>query len=82
MSTAFSGPTPATHPTQQIDRALVAAFLENVPDYVYFKDRESRFIALSRSLAHLFGCASAEEVLGKSDFDFFGEAHARPAFED
>jgi PAS domain S-box-containing protein len=67
---------------RRLDRALVAAFLENVPDAVYFKDRESRFIALSTSLARSFGCVSADEVIGRTDFDFFGEAHARPALED
>jgi PAS domain S-box-containing protein len=72
-------PTPVTG---EIDRVLVAAFLENIPDRVYFKDRASRFLALSSSLARSFGCASAAEVVGKSDFDFFSEAHARPAFDD
>ena len=68
--------------TQLLDRALVTAFLENVPDFVYFKDRESRFIALSASMAQMFGQQTVSGVIGKSDVDFFDEAHARPAFED
>ena len=65
-----------------LDRALVSAFLENVPDCVYFKDLDSRFLATSTSLARNFGCASPTDLIGKTDFDFFDEAHARPAFED
>jgi PAS domain S-box-containing protein len=61
---------------------LVHAFLEHVPDFVYFKDVDSRFIAVSRSLARYFGRESSAEVAGCTDFDFFAEAHARPAYED
>ena len=83
MSLAIAEPLVRPDPAiRRLDRALVAAFLENVPDAVYFKDGESRFIALSNSLAHMFGCADASGVIGKTDFDFFGEAHARLAFED
>ncbi|HYP18188.1 MAG TPA: PAS domain-containing protein, partial [Opitutus sp.] len=70
------------HPAGEIERNLVMAFLENVPDHVYFKDRESRFIAASASHAKSFGCASVADMIGKTDFDFFGEAHARSAFND
>ncbi len=66
----------------QLDHTLVAAFLENIPDNVYFKDRRSNFIAVSASVVRSFGCQDAGEVIGKSDFDFFNERHARPAFED
>ena len=65
-----------------LERTLVAAFLENFPDSVYFKDRRSNFLAVSESVVRAFGCADASEVIGKSDFDFFSEEHARPAFED
>jgi PAS domain S-box-containing protein len=76
--------TPAAEKTetQLLDRVLVTAFLENVPDHVYFKDRDSRFIALSASMARLFGQKTVDDLIGKTDFDFFDEAHARPAFED
>jgi PAS domain S-box-containing protein len=68
--------------TQVLAHTLVTAFLQNVPDHVYFKDRESRFIALSTSMVHLFGQPAADAIIGKTDFDFFDEAHARPAYED
>ena len=63
-------------------RALANGFLGNVPYYVYFKNRQSQFIAISQSMAGLFGAKDAKEVEGRTDFDFFSEDHARPAFED
>jgi PAS domain S-box-containing protein len=66
-----------TPPLIGIDHALVAAFLENVPDKVYFKDRESRFIAVSKSTAAQHGCAEPSEMIGKTDYDFFHPDRAR-----
>jgi PAS domain S-box-containing protein len=59
-----------------LDRVLVSAFLENAPDAIYFKDRESRFIAVSRAKARRHGVAPAE-LLGKTDTDVFSEDHAQ-----
>lgn len=73
-------PSPTVNP--ELERALVSTFLANVPDAVYFKDRDSRFLATSASMAHMFGGKCPGDVIGKTDFDFFKEAHARPAFED
>jgi two-component system sensor histidine kinase/response regulator len=59
------------------DQLLVSAFMANIPDQVWFMDREGRFISVSRSAAQSLGC-SIEDVLGKTDFDFIseGQAHA------
>jgi len=65
----------------EMQHTLLSAFLSYVPDNVYFKDRESRFIAVSRSMARWVGYEPTE-LLGKTDFAFFDEIHARPAFED
>jgi PAS domain S-box-containing protein len=65
-----------------VDRAIVSAFLQNVPDHVYFKDRESRFITASASQSRALGCASPRELIGRTDFDFFNADHAGRAFED
>jgi PAS domain S-box-containing protein len=64
-----------------LDRALVSAFLENIPDLVYFKDRESRFIAVSHSKARRHGLEPAD-LIGKTDGDFFSPTHAEWARVD
>lgn len=66
----------------QRERSFMDLFLHSVPDAVYFKDQQSRFIRCSDSMACLFGKSSAADLIGKTDFDFFSEEHARPAFED
>jgi len=80
-SAALTTPTVDQESSHTIDRTLVSAFLENVPDHIYFKDRESRFIAVSASQCRAFG-AGITEILGRTDFDFFDETHARRAFDD
>ena len=63
--------TAALEPTSDraLDRTLVTAFLENIPDNVYFKDRDSRFIAVSASMFKYHGFPGADELIGKTDFD-------------
>jgi PAS domain S-box-containing protein len=64
------------------DRDLLRALMDNLPDMIYFKDRQSRFLKCSNALFERTGAKNIEEMLGKTDFDFFTEEHARPAFED
>jgi PAS domain S-box-containing protein len=64
------------------ERDLLGTLLENSPDMIYFKDRESRFLRSSKTHVHRMGKTRNEEVVGKTDFDFFSEEHARPAYED
>lgn len=61
---------------------LLNGFLEHIPDGVYFKDRESRFVRISRSLALRFGLTDPSEAFHKTDFDMFSEEHAKQAFAD
>ncbi|HEU4391321.1 MAG TPA: PAS domain-containing protein, partial [Blastocatellia bacterium] len=64
------------------DQILLDNLLEHSPSNIYFKDTESRFLKVSRSLMSKFGATDPAQVVGKSDFDFFTDEHARPAFED
>ncbi|GEM_PF-1289559 len=64
------------------EQYLMHALMDSVPDYIYFKDRESRFIRISKAHAQAFGLNDPAQTVGKTDFDFFTEEHARPAYED
>ncbi|MEM0966635.1 MAG: SpoIIE family protein phosphatase [Verrucomicrobiota bacterium] len=61
---------------------LFDALLSRSTDRIYFKDRESRFVVVSDSMADNFGTTSVDELIGKTDFDFFSHEHASQAFED
>jgi diguanylate cyclase (GGDEF)-like protein/PAS domain S-box-containing protein len=79
---AYKGPCVPKRLIPQVEEELLRAFLEHIPDGVYFKDRESRFVRLSRSLAARFGLSDPAQAINKTDFDMFSEEHAKKAFAD
>jgi PAS domain S-box-containing protein len=64
------------------ERHLLHQLMDNLPDHIYFKDRESRFTLVNRAHVARFGCRDASELIGKTDFDFFTPEHGQPAWED
>jgi PAS domain S-box-containing protein len=66
----------------KVEQSLLTNLLRTSPDHIYFKDRQSRFIRINDRMAQSFGLRSPEDAVGKSDFDFFTEEHARQAYED
>jgi methyl-accepting chemotaxis protein len=59
---------------------LLNALMQNIPDFVYFKDRNSRFLRISKSMVTLFNASKTDDLIGKSDFDFHSQDHAQMAF--
>ncbi|MGO9641340.1 MAG: response regulator [Candidatus Acidiferrales bacterium] len=53
------------------ERNLLRTLIDNIPDHIYLKDQETRFLLCNRALAQRFGAASSDEILGRTDFDFF-----------
>jgi diguanylate cyclase (GGDEF)-like protein/PAS domain S-box-containing protein len=64
------------------ERDLFRAMMDNSSDGIYFKDRESRFLLINRAQSLRFGLNDPLEGVGKRDFDFFSDEHAREAYED
>jgi sigma-B regulation protein RsbU (phosphoserine phosphatase) len=64
------------------ERFLLKTLMDNLPDHIYFKDRDSRFIAVNRAMAALFGLEDPSDVLGKTDSDLFAPEHAQAALRD
>jgi two-component system, sensor histidine kinase and response regulator len=64
------------------ERQLLDAFLEHIPEAVYFKDIESRFVRASLMTAKHSGFADASQLLGKTDSDLFASGHALEALAD
>jgi PAS domain S-box-containing protein len=64
------------------ERYLLHTLMDNLPDFIYFKDRQSRFLRNNRAFLKRFGLHDAQEAIGKTDSDFFTEEHARQAYED
>jgi diguanylate cyclase (GGDEF)-like protein/PAS domain S-box-containing protein len=66
----------------QIERELLEAFLQHIPDNVFFKDRASRFVRISRAMANYIGLSDPAQAIGKLDSDIFSSEHADMALAD
>ncbi|HEY5770024.1 MAG TPA: SpoIIE family protein phosphatase, partial [Terrimicrobium sp.] len=56
--------------------------LEKMPDQVYFKDRNGRFLRASRAVAEYLDVSNPEEIIGKTDFDFWSQETAKKCADD
>jgi PAS domain S-box-containing protein len=53
------------------ERDLLRSVIDNIPDQVYLKDKDSRFVSVNPVTARFFGASSPAQIVGKSDFDYF-----------
>jgi diguanylate cyclase (GGDEF)-like protein/PAS domain S-box-containing protein len=64
-----------------LERICVRNLLDASDEIIYFKDRQSRFLWLSRAWGARSG-RDPEQLLGLTDFDVYDHAHATQAFND
>ncbi len=63
------------------ERNLLQALIDNIPDSIYFKDDKNRFIRVNKARAEFSG-TTPENIIGKTDFDFFPQKQAKQALAD
>ena len=64
------------------ERSLLHALINNVPDYIYVKNTKHQFLVANNALARRMGMAIGDDLLGKSDYDFYPEEVATKYVRD
>ena len=64
-----------------MEREFLHALLDNIPDMVYFKDRDNCFVLVNKAHAQALNL-TPEDVVGKTDLDFFPRQIAEQYFAD
>ena len=59
------------------ERNLLHALIDNLPDHIYAKDAAGRFTLANMAVARHVGAAKPDELIGKTDFDFYPRDLAR-----
>ena len=60
---------------------LLRTLIDNLPDLIYVKDNQSRFLLANRAVADQMG-TTPQELLGKTDFDFYPDELATTFYTD
>jgi sigma-B regulation protein RsbU (phosphoserine phosphatase) len=64
------------------ERDLLRMLIDNLPDYIWIKDTQSRFVLNNKAHLRALGCQSQQDAAGKTDFDFFSREVAERFFAD
>jgi PAS domain S-box-containing protein len=64
------------------EQYFMDALMNNLADYIYIKDTESRFLKINKSHAFLLGLDDPDQVIGKTDYDFYSKEDAQLAHEE
>ena len=61
---------------------LLRTLIDNLPDFIYVKDTESRFVISNIAVERLMGPKTQGKLLGKTDFDFYPQELAAQYYTD
>ena len=64
------------------ERNILRILIDNIPDYIYVKDLDSKFLAGNIALTKHFGLQNLDELIGKTDFDFLPKNIAKEFRDD
>jgi PAS domain S-box-containing protein len=64
------------------ERNLLSTVIDNVPDYIYMKDTESRYLVSNNAFVRFLGAKRPDEVIGKTPFELYPEEMATRYYAD
>jgi len=64
------------------ERNLLRALMDYLPDYIYVKDTQCRFVTANAAYLHRLGAACVESIIGKTDFDFLPSSWVAADYAD
>jgi PAS domain S-box-containing protein len=70
-----------TEKSLSYERDLMASLLESLPDQIYFKDCDGKFLRVNTAMARCHGLKSPAEAIGKTEADYFPKAYAQRSAE-
>jgi PAS domain S-box-containing protein len=53
------------------ERNLLRTLIDHIPDMIYVRDKANRFLTANQSFARRMGLATAADLIGKTDADFY-----------
>ncbi len=53
------------------EKHLLYTLIDSMPDFIYIKDTDSKFIVANQKIMDVHGLKSREQLIGKSDHDFY-----------
>ena len=71
----------AEHPFSG-ELGMLRAIVGSLPDLIYVKDENSRFLLGNQGVAEALGAASCADLIGKTDYDYFPEDVAAAFYQD
>ena len=63
------------------EHELLQTLMDSIPDSIYFKDTDNKFIMVNKAKA-AHSNVKPEEMIGKTDYDFLSEEAANKAYND
>ena len=77
-----ASPATTENPNTSDRHVLLEAMINHVPDFIYAKDLEGRFLFANRAIVTENGFESVEELIGLTDGDIHGDAAQRAGIPD
>ena len=64
------------------ERTMLQVLIDNLPDLIFIKDRQSRYVTANAAHLALLGASRVDDIIGRRDHDFFSAASSEPFYRE